>query len=277
MNRVRCNGHGSELCQSAKTLHITSTTSSTTTPTDTHLPDNGAFKDNQHEQREQTVIPVLVQAPQRNTEHLEDEERRRRMLAKELRERRDRDVELVLAVKRVELLDVIRAEAFGVVVRGKRRMTGRRVREDGEDKRRRRLGDVGIALIAERVRQRVGRVLFRDGYDVADAAVCSGDETYAVRVLDRAGLQKIRSAHHHYPDTPHTHLASRDPCPCTRTPLCYQETQRMSDTQRDTREERPLLALEPVFIFDEVGVGEDGVEGEEREGVEVCVPGEGAV
>lgn len=49
----------------------------------------------------------------------------------------------------------------------------------------------------------------------------------------------------------------------------------MPETKRDTREARPLLALEPVFILDEVG--EDGVEGEERSAVEVCVPGEGAV
>lgn len=40
------------------------------------------------------------------------------MLAKELRKRRDGDVECILAVQRVQLLDVIRAEALGYVARG---------------------------------------------------------------------------------------------------------------------------------------------------------------
>lgn len=52
LNGVRRNGHSPELCQSAKTLHITSTTESTTKTTTTHLPDHGTFKDNKHKQRE---------------------------------------------------------------------------------------------------------------------------------------------------------------------------------------------------------------------------------
>lgn len=43
------------------------------------------------------------------------------------------------------------------------------------------------------------------------------------------------------------------------------------------RHMRPLLALERIFTPDKAGARENGAEGEERESVEVCVPGEGAV
>ena len=43
---------------------------------------NSAFKDNQHEQREEGVVPIFVQAPKRDTEYLKNEERGRRMLSK---------------------------------------------------------------------------------------------------------------------------------------------------------------------------------------------------
>lgn len=61
------------------------------------LEDSRALKDDQHEQREETVVPVLVEAPQSDTEDLEDEEGRDGVLRKEFCKGRDGDVEDVLA------------------------------------------------------------------------------------------------------------------------------------------------------------------------------------
>jgi hypothetical protein len=52
----------------------------------THLPYNCTFKHNQHKQREQAKIPILVQTPKRNAEDLEYEKWRRGMFAEQLRE-----------------------------------------------------------------------------------------------------------------------------------------------------------------------------------------------
>lgn len=43
----------------------------------------------------------------------------------------------------------------------------------------------------------------------------------------------------------------------------------MARPERNTSEKSPLLALEPVVVFDVVGVGEERVEAEEGEGVDV--------
>lgn len=48
----------------------------------THLEDDSALENNQHECCEQTVVPVLVQAPKGYTENLEHKERRSGMLSK---------------------------------------------------------------------------------------------------------------------------------------------------------------------------------------------------
>lgn len=58
----------------------------------TDLEDNGAFEYNQHESREETVVPVFVQAPESHTEDLEDEERCDSMLGEQLCELWDRNV-----------------------------------------------------------------------------------------------------------------------------------------------------------------------------------------
>lgn len=64
-----------------------------------HLPDLGhvtelllyqrRFKCHQHEQSEDAVIPVLIQAPQPNAEYLEHEKRRSSSLLEQLQELRD--------------------------------------------------------------------------------------------------------------------------------------------------------------------------------------------
>jgi len=76
-----------------------------------HLENDGALKDNQHERCEQGVVPVLVQAPQRHAEHLEDEEGRDGMLGEELGEFRDGDMAFILAVRSLE--DVERRQSVG--------------------------------------------------------------------------------------------------------------------------------------------------------------------
>ena len=45
----------------------------------------------------------------------------------------------------------------------------------------------------------------------------------------------------------------------------------MSDTKGRTRQEGPFDAFEPVIILDVVRIRENGIEGEEWEGVKICV------
>ena len=67
-----------------------------------HVPqlllDECCLKRHQHEECEEAVVPVVIEAPQSHAEHLEDEERRRRPLLEQLQERRD--VELHAATDR---------------------------------------------------------------------------------------------------------------------------------------------------------------------------------
>jgi len=65
----------------------------------TYLPHDGTFKHHQHEQGEETVVPVFIQNPKGDTENLENKERGSSMLAKEFGEGGDRNVELVPAIK----------------------------------------------------------------------------------------------------------------------------------------------------------------------------------
>ena len=51
----------------------------------------------------------------------------------------------------------------------------------------------------------------------------------------------------------------------------------MAQAEGDAGEEGPLLALEPVVVLDVVRVGEDWIEGEEGDRVEVRVPGQADV
>jgi hypothetical protein len=71
----------------------------------THLEDNCAFEDNQHESGEQTVVPVFVQAPKSYTEDLEDEERCDGVLGEQFRELGNRDVTGVGTEFRREMRD----------------------------------------------------------------------------------------------------------------------------------------------------------------------------
>ena len=56
------------------------------------MEDGGTLERDQHEPSEQTELPKLVQTPKRDTEQLEDEERRDGVFGKELGEFGNRDV-----------------------------------------------------------------------------------------------------------------------------------------------------------------------------------------
>jgi hypothetical protein len=94
-----------------------------------YLRDCSALEDDQHEQCEKRVVPVLVEAPECDAEDLEDEERRSRMFPKELQERGDRDVELVFTEQALELLDVRRTKPGDRGEAAERWVGGGRVRE----------------------------------------------------------------------------------------------------------------------------------------------------
>lgn len=87
----------------------------------TYLPDDSTLKNNQHKQGEQTIVPVLVQAPQSHAEDLENKERRGSMLSEQGSKRRNGNTELVLPIERYELRDAARGETFGIMIRGKYR------------------------------------------------------------------------------------------------------------------------------------------------------------
>ena len=66
----------------------------------TNLEDHSAFEHDQHEESEETVVPVLIQAPEGDTKDLEDEKGGRRVFAEQLGEGRNRDIEFVLSKHR---------------------------------------------------------------------------------------------------------------------------------------------------------------------------------
>jgi hypothetical protein len=51
----------------------------------------------------------------------------------------------------------------------------------------------------------------------------------------------------------------------------------MAGTQSNTSQECPLLSTEPVVILDKISIREQRIEGEQRNGVQVGVPGQGSV
>lgn len=64
----------------------------------TNLPDDRRLEDDQHDQGEDRVVPVFIQAPKSNTKDLEDEEWSDGMFLEEFRERRFGNVEPVHAI-----------------------------------------------------------------------------------------------------------------------------------------------------------------------------------
>lgn len=65
---------------------------------ETYLPDDSGLKDDQHDEGEDGVVPVLVQAPKGNTEDLEDEEGCNSVFLEELHELGQGNVESIHAI-----------------------------------------------------------------------------------------------------------------------------------------------------------------------------------
>lgn len=98
----------------------------------TYLPNHSALEHDEHEQSKDAVIPVLIQAPESDTKDLEDEERCGCVFTKELGKRRNGDVELVLAVQRLEWFYLLCREARRCQEGGKWGLTRAWIWEAGE-------------------------------------------------------------------------------------------------------------------------------------------------
>lgn len=79
-----------------------------------HLEYNGALEHNQHEQGEQTVVPILVETPEGDAEDLEDEEGGSSMFTEEFCKRGNRDVEFVPAIETLELRGGLGSQSRGL-------------------------------------------------------------------------------------------------------------------------------------------------------------------
>lgn len=76
----------------------------------TYLPDNSALKHDQHEQGEQTVIPIFVQTPEGDAEDLEHEEGCCGVFREQFGERWDGNVEFIIAIQLLEFWDSVGLE-----------------------------------------------------------------------------------------------------------------------------------------------------------------------
>lgn len=241
LDRERRDGHGAELGEGAEALG-----------------DGRALEDDEHEEGEEGVVPVLVQTPQRDAEDLEDEEGGGGVLAEELEEGGDGDVELVLAVGSERVGDLEALEAGGGDVGGERRVRVGRVRAERELDRGAVGGDggdgVGVALVVEGPGAGIGRVLLHQRHDLALSAVLGGHDANAIGVLERF------------------RPASLNPSPCAGVPPGDQKGEGVARADGDAGQKSPLLALEPVVVFDVVSVCEEGVKREGGERIDVQIP-----
>jgi hypothetical protein len=80
-NVVGLDAHATELVESALTL-----------------PNNSAFKGDEHEEREERIVPILIEEPEADAEDLENEEWRNSMLLEELGEGGNGNIERVCSV-----------------------------------------------------------------------------------------------------------------------------------------------------------------------------------
>jgi hypothetical protein len=128
---------------------------------------------------------------------------------------------------------------------------------------------VGILLIAERVRGRIRGVTFEEGNDFSLSAMRRWEDANAIRLGERASLMLLLAIVMRRRCDRDTHLASRNPRLCLCTPTCYQEAQGVTSTEQDTSEEGPLLTFYPIVVLDVVRIGQQRVEWEERDSIQV--------
>jgi hypothetical protein len=97
LDGVRGDTHRPKLCKSPYSLH--SQLRCYYGIPSTYLKDDSTFKDNQHEQSKQGLIPILVQTPKCNTENLENKEWSDGMFGKQFSEFGNWDVTFVRPVR----------------------------------------------------------------------------------------------------------------------------------------------------------------------------------
>ena len=177
---VRSHCHRSELGESPQALGSVVSQVRVDKLYCTHLPHDRAFKYNKHEQSEQAVVPILVQAPKSYAEHLKHEERGSRVLRKELCERRNGYVELVLAVHGLQAWHGRLRKWLDILIGRERRVARGWVRQTCEGNRRRRPEDISIPLVVEGVRGVVCRNALDKGDNLAMPAMRGWCEANAV-------------------------------------------------------------------------------------------------
>jgi hypothetical protein len=77
----------------------------------TNLPNDSALKNDQHEQCEKTVVPILVKAPESDAKYLEDKEGRGGVLSEEGCEGWDRNVKFILSIELFQSIQVNRSNS----------------------------------------------------------------------------------------------------------------------------------------------------------------------
>lgn len=157
---------------------------------ETHLEDGGALKHDEHKQCEETVVPVLVEAPQSCTKHLKDEEWRDGVFGEQLEERGDGDVKDVLAIVATGRVDLFgRLESSRVLDGREEWRAVARVRDATERARVGRV-EVLVALVREEDERSGSRTLLKEGDTMVSLGVLAArtQQTTHLRALQRYDL-----------------------------------------------------------------------------------------
>lgn len=192
------------------------------------------------------------------------------MFRKQLCERGDGDIELVLSVLRNNLFGLLLCKPLGVGEGGDGGFVGARVSQGTEGNRVLVDNDVGVSLILECPCGNVGGILLDQGDDVALSSMWCRHNSYAICGLRRARLERVRTYQRHM--NFRAYIRGSDPSSSSRTPFCYEKTKRMPGTEGNAGKKSPFFALEPIIVLDIVGICEQGVQGEEGEGIQMEVP-----
>jgi hypothetical protein len=100
-----------------------------------YLPHDSTFEHNKHEQRKETVVPILVQTPKGYAEDLKDKERRGGMFREQLRKGGDGYIELVFTVLRDKVLGILLCNSLEIPEGGDGGFVGTRVGQGTERNR----------------------------------------------------------------------------------------------------------------------------------------------
>jgi len=124
----------------------------------THLPDNSALEHNQHEERKQAVIPILIQTPKADAEDLEDEEWGGCLFREQFRKSRNWDVECIVAIKPRKCFEATCLQRTGFEKCLQGRFVGRGIRKGSKGQGIGGDNDISIALIAKSIRVRIAGI-----------------------------------------------------------------------------------------------------------------------